>query len=140
MKVQLEEINPKIFVKEGWLKRYSDRSSKINNSKITKENSTYKSVGNEWMIANQQLGAKEEKQFWSQTWERKEQKTKCIYNVEKELQSLEEGLEVDIHLDLFRATLRKVLNSKTIMAYMDTGSEVIPIPSIIDWLYNCVNV
>ena len=53
----------------------------------------YQQVGGEYMRTNQQLDAKERKQFWSQVREQKEhnRKAEWINNMKNKLQRLEEG-------------------------------------------------
>ena len=53
-------------------------------------------------------------------------KTKPMTNLEKELQSVEEGLKVKIHFDSPKKTLKKYQIGKLLamMPYMDTGLKI----------------
>ena len=69
------------------------------------------------------------------TWRQHNRKLEKINKMEKELQGLEEGPKVKLHLDLLRTTLKKVPNRKT------PGHECIHwnwfqnlFPSTTDWL------
>ena len=54
------------------------------------------------------------KRFWSKIWERKDhnKEAEWINNMETELRILEEGPQVEIHLDAFKATLKKYQTGK----------------------------
>ena len=82
----MDEINPKIFAKEGKLGRYWERVKNFNKTghlKITKEIFTYRLM--EGAKTNQQLDAKETKWFLSKISKRKvhNRNSKLINNMEK---------------------------------------------------------
>ena len=69
--IQLEEINQKILVNEGRLKRDRQKNKtitdKIGHSKTTKENAINKFGGYDTKTY-QQPDARETEQFWSEIW------------------------------------------------------------------------
>ena len=66
------------------------------------------------MTTNQQADEKEAKECFSKIWELKEpnRKAEWTHNKKKELRGFEKGSEVNIHLELMRAILKKVPNWK----------------------------
>ena len=108
-KVQLEETNQKVVVKEGRLKRYRDRTKQYRQNRTfqNSERKFYQPVSGEQAKTYQQLDEKEEKRFWSKIWERKDHNKKAEYinNMETELRILEEGPKVEIHLEYPRQHL-----------------------------------
>ena len=59
----------------------------------------------------QQPNAKETERFWTKTWQLKQhnEKAEWINHITKELEQLEEGLKAEIHTDLLKTTLKKVI-------------------------------
>ena len=66
LKTQLEDINQKIFAKDGTLKRYRDKIKQYKQNRIFQSNEKkfYQQVSREYIKTNQQLDANETKQFW----------------------------------------------------------------------------
>ena len=115
--IQLKVINQKVLAEEGRLKRYWDRTKQYKENWTFQKNERKfeKQVRGEYIKTHQELDAKEAKQFRSKIWEWREhnRKAKWIYNMEKELQSLNEGSKIKIHLNSCRTRLKKVPNWKT---------------------------
>ena len=76
--IELEEINQMILVKEGRLKRYTDRFKQYKQNRTFQNNKikSYQQVGEEHTRTKQQPDAKETKQFCSKIWEGKEHNKK----------------------------------------------------------------
>ena len=60
----------------------------------------------------QQPDPKETERFWTKIWEPKKHKENAewINNITRELDGLEEGLKMEIHVDLLKATLKRISN------------------------------
>ena len=75
----------------------------------------------------QQLDAKETEQFWTKIWQPRKHNeiAEWIKTMTKELEGLEEGLKVEILIDLLKTTLKKYQTGKrqAMMEYMDSGSR-----------------
>ena len=114
--VQLEEINQKILAKEGWLKRYRQRVKQYRQNRIFQNNERkfYQQLGGSDMKTYQQPDAKETERFWAKIWEPKKhnENAKWINNITRELAGLEEGLKIEIHVDLLKTTLKRISNWK----------------------------
>ena len=64
----------------------------------------------------QQPDAKETQRFWTKIWKPKKkhnENAEWINNITKELEELEEGPKTEIHIDLLKATLKRISNWKT---------------------------
>ena len=64
--------------------------------------------------AYQQPDAKETERFWAKIWEPKKhhENAEWINNITRELEGLEEGPEMEIHVDLLKTTLKRISNWK----------------------------
>ena len=58
----------------------------------------------------QQSDARETEQFWSKIWQPREHNKKVEWksNMEKDLEGLEEGPKVEIHVDILKTTLKNI--------------------------------
>ena len=76
--IQLEEINQKVLVKEGRLKRYRQRVKQYGQNRKFKNNKKkfYQQVARDDMKTYQQLDAREAEQFWSKIWQLREHNKK----------------------------------------------------------------
>ena len=114
--MQCEEINQKVLVKEGRLKRYWDRIKQYRQNRTLKKTKIILPPSRWGNVRRQtqQLDDKKTKQFWSKLWKRKEHKRKAKYisNIRKELEGPEEAPMVRINLNSLRTTLKKVSNWK----------------------------
>ena len=110
--IQLEEINQKVLAKEGRLKRYRQR---VKQNKQNSERKFYQQMGGDDTKTYQPLDASETEQCWTKIWQTREhyKKAEWISNITKELEGLEEGPKAEIHIYLFKTTLKKISNWKT---------------------------
>ena len=62
----------------------------------------------------QQPDAKETERFWAKIWKPKKhnENAEWINNITRELDGLEEGPKMEIHIDLLKTTLKRIWNSK----------------------------
>ena len=68
--------------------------------------------------------ANETKRFWTKIWQPREhnEKAEWINNMTKELEGLEDGPKVEIHIDLFETTQKNQTGKRqAMMAYMDSN-------------------
>ena len=109
--VQLEEINQKVLAKEGRLKRYRQRVKQYRQNRIFQNNERkfYQQLGGHDTKTYQQPDAKETEQFWTKIWQPKKhnEKAEWINDMTRELEGLEEGPKVEIHIELLKKTLKK---------------------------------
>ena len=114
--VQLEEINQKVLVKEGRLKRYRQRVKQYRQSRTfqTNERIFHQQLGGSYTKTYQQPDIKEAERFWAKIWQPKKnnENAELINNITRELDGLEEGPEMEIHVDLLRTTLKRISNWK----------------------------
>ena len=114
--VQLEEISLKLLAKEGILKRYRQRVKQYRKNRTFQNNERkfYQQLGGSDTKTYQQPDAKETEQFWTKIWESKKhnENAEWINNITRELEGLEEGPEMDIHVDLLKTTLKRISNWK----------------------------
>ena len=114
--VQLEEINQKVLAKEGRLKRYRQRITHYRQNRTFQNNERkfYQQLGGSDTKAYQQPGIKETERFWTKIWQPKKhnENAEWINNITRELDRLEEGPEMEIHVDLLRTTLKRISNWK----------------------------
>ena len=69
--IQYGEINSKLLVKEGRLKRYRDRIKQCRQKKTSKQQKNYQQVRGEYLKTYQQLDDKVIKQFRRRIWDRR---------------------------------------------------------------------
>ena len=114
--VQLEEINQKIVAKEGRLKRYRQRVKQYRQNRTFQNNESkfYQQLGGSDMKTYQQPDAKETERFWAKIWEPKKhnENAEWINNITRELDGLEEGPKIEIHVDLLKTTPKRISNWK----------------------------
>ena len=115
--VQLEEINQKVLVKERRLKRYQQRVKQYRQNRTFQNNERkfYQQLGGHDTKTYQQPYARETEQFWTKIWQLKKhnEKAEWINDMTRELEGLEEGLKVEIHIELLKKTQKKISNWKT---------------------------
>ena len=91
------------------------------------ERKFYQQMGGDERKTYQQSDARETEEFWIKIWQPREHNKKAeqISNMTKELEELEEGSKVEIHIDLRKTTLKniKLENAKAMMEYMDSDSR-----------------
>ena len=106
--LQLEEINQKILAKEGKLKSY--RQYRQNWTFQNNEKKFYQKLGGSDTKTYQQPDAKETELFWAKIWEpnKHNENAEWIYNITRELDGLEEGPKMEIHVDLLETTLKRI--------------------------------
>ena len=70
----------------------------------------YQQLGESDTKTYQQLDIKETKRFWTKIWQPKKQNENAewINNITRELEGLEEGPKMEIHVDLFKTTLKRI--------------------------------
>ena len=114
--VQLEEINQKVLAKEGRLKRYRQRVKQHRQNRTFQNNERkfYHQLGGGDIKTYQQPDIKETERFWTKIWQPKKhnENSKWINNITRELKGLEEGPKMEIHIDLFKTTLKRISNWK----------------------------
>ena len=114
--VQLEEINQKILAKEGRLKRYRQRVKQYRQNRTFQNNERkfYQQLGGSDTKTYQQPDAKETERFWAKIWEPKKhnENAEWINNITRESDGLEEGLKIEIHVDLLKTILKRISNWK----------------------------
>ena len=114
--VQLEEINQKIRAKEGRLKRYRQMVKQYRQNRTFQNNEKkfYQHLGGSDTKTYQQPDAEETERFWAKIWEPKKHKENAewINNVTRELNGLEEGPKIEIHVVLLKTTLKRISNWK----------------------------
>ena len=78
----------------------------------------------------QQPDAKETEQFWTKIWQPKKHNEKAEWtnDMTRELEGLEEGPKVEIHIELLKKTLKRYRTRKRhdMMEFMDSGSRNSP--------------
>ena len=129
--IQLEEINQKVLVKEGRLKRYQQRvnnTDKTGHSKTTKENSINNLEEMTLKHTNNQMQKKPNDFRLKYGSQKHNEKAEWINNMARELEGLEEGPKVEIHINLLKTTLKKYQTGKhqAMMEYMVPGSRNSP--------------
>ena len=114
--VQLKEINQKVLAKEGRLKRYWQRVKQYRQNRTFQNNERkfYQQLGGSDTKTYQQPDAKETERFWTKIWQPKKhsENAEWINNITRELEGLEEGLKMEIHVDLLKTTLKRISNWK----------------------------
>ena len=107
----LEEKSKGIGVRK---KTKKSKQYKLNWASQNNERKFYQLIEEESSKTYHQVNVKEAKQFWNKIWKQKEngRKAEWINNMEKALQGPEENSKAEIHLHLFKATLKKVPNWK----------------------------
>ena len=114
--VQLEEINQKVLSKEGRLKRYRQRVKQYRQNKTFQNNERkfYRQLGGSDAKAYQQPDIKETERFWTRIWQPKKhnENAEWINDITRELDTLEEGYEMEIHVDLLKTALKRISNGK----------------------------
>ena len=110
--VQLEEINQKILAKEGRLKRYAQRVKQYRQNKTFQKNKMkfYQQLGGSDTKTYQQPDAKENERFWEP--KKHNENGDWINNITRELDGLEEGPKMEMHVDLLKTTLKRISNWK----------------------------
>ena len=108
--VQLEEINQKVLAKEERLKRYRQRVKQYRQNRTFQNNERkfYQQLGGSDTKTYQQPNTKETERVWTKIWQPKKhnENAEWINNITRELDGLEEGPEMEIHVDLLRTTLK----------------------------------
>ena len=71
-------------------------------------------MGGNYTKTYQQPDIKENERFWTKIWQPKKhnENAEWINNITRELDGLEEGPEMEIHVDLLRTTLKRISNWK----------------------------
>ena len=114
--VQLDEINQKVLAKEGRLKRYRQRVKQYRQNRTFQNNERkfYQQLVESDTKTYQQSHVKETERFGAKIWEPKKHKENAewINNITKELDGLEEGPKMEIHVDLLKTTLKIISNWK----------------------------
>ena len=114
--VQLEAINQKVMAKEGILKRYRQRVKQYRQNRTFQNNERkfYQQVGGSDLKTYQQSNIKETERFWTKIWQPKKhnENAEWINNITRELEGLEEGSKMEIHIDLLKTTLKIISNWK----------------------------
>ena len=114
--VQLEEINHKVLAKEGRLKRYLQRVKQYRQNRTFQNNERkfYQQLGGCETKTYQQPDVEETERFWTKIWEPKKhnENAEWINNITRELDGLEEGPKMEIHVDLLKTTLKRISNWK----------------------------
>ena len=114
--VQLEEINQKVLAKEGRLKRYRQRVKQYRQNRTFQNNERkfYQQLEGSDTKTYQQPDIKETERFWTKIWQPKKhnENAEWINNITRDLDGLEEGPEMEIHVDLLRTTLKRISNWK----------------------------
>ena len=127
--VQVKEINQKVIVKEGRLKRYRQRVKQYRKNRTFQNNERkfYQQLGGSDIKTYQQQDIKETERFWTKIWQPKKhnENAEWINNIARELDGLKEGFKREIHIDLLKTTLKKYQTGKwqAIMEYMASGSR-----------------
>ena len=114
--VQLEEINQKVLAEEGRLKRYRQRVKQYQQNRTFQNNErkSYQQLEGSDKKTYEQPDAKETERFWTKIWEPKKhnENPEWINNNTRELDGLEEGPKMEIHVDLLKTTLKRISNWK----------------------------
>ena len=114
--ILLDEIHQKVLGKEGRLKRYRPRLKWYRQKRTFVNNKMkfYQQVGRWWHENILTTGCKRNGTIldWNIATKNHNEKAKCINNMSKKLEGLQEGLKVEIHINLLKKTL-KVSNWKT---------------------------
>ena len=114
--LQLKEINQKVLVKEGRLKRYRQRVKQYKQNRTFQNNERkfYQQLGGHDTKTYQQRDPKETEHFWTKIWQPKKhnEKAEWINNMTTELEGLKEGPKGEIHIELLKKTLKKISNWK----------------------------
>ena len=122
--VQLGEINQKVLAKEGRLKRYRQRVKQYRQNRTFQNNERkfYQQLGGSDTKTYQQPDIKETERFWIKIWEPKKhnENSEWINNITRELDGLEEGSEMEIHVDLLRTTLKKNIQLESVRTWWNT--------------------
>ena len=122
--VQLEEINQKILAKEGRLKRYRQRVKHYRQNRTCKNNERifYQQLGGSDTKTYQQPDAKETERFWAKIWEPKKhnENTEWINNITRELDRLERGPKIEIHVDLLKKNTKKNIKLESARPWCNT--------------------
>ena len=107
-------------------------------SKTTQKNRTfqnnerkfYQQLGGSDTKTYQQLDIKETERFWTKIWQPKKhnENAEWINNITRELEGLQEGAKMEIHIDLLKTTQKVYQTGKrqAIMEYMASGSRNSP--------------
>ena len=115
--VQLEEINQRVLVKEGRLKRYRQRVKQYRQNRTFQNNERkfYQHLGGHDTKIYQQLDARETERFWTKIWQpiKHNEKAEWINDMTRELEGLEEGPKAEIHIELLKKTQKKISHWKT---------------------------
>ena len=114
--VQIVEINQKVMAKEGRLKRYWQRVKQYRQNRTFQNNERkfYQQLGGSDMKTYQQPDIKETERFWTKIWQPKKhnKNAEWINNITREIEGLEEGPKMEIHIDLLKTTLKRISNWK----------------------------
>ena len=115
--VQLEEIKQKVLAKKGRLKRYRQRVKQYRQNRTFQNNEWkfYQQLGGHDTKTYQQPDAKETEQFWTKIWRAKKhnEKAEWISDMTRELEGLEEGPKMEIHIEQLKKTVKMISNWKT---------------------------
>ena len=115
--INLVEINQKVPMKEGRLKRYQQRVKQYrqNGTFQNKERKFYQRVEEDDTKTYWNKDTRETERFWTRIWEPRKhnEKAEWINSMTWELGGLEEGPKAEIYFDLLRKTLKKISNWKT---------------------------
>ena len=107
---------PESTGKEGRLKRYQQRVKQYRQNKTFRNNERkfYQQLGGSDTKTYQQPDAKETERFWAKIWESKKhnENAEWINNITRELDRLEEGPKIEMHVDLLKTTRKRISNWK----------------------------
>ena len=102
--------------KEGRLNRYQQRVKQYRQNRTFQNNERklYQQLGGSDMKTYQQPDIKETKRFWTKIWQPKKhnENAEGINNITRELDGLEEGPEMEIHVNLLKTTIKRISNWK----------------------------
>ena len=105
-----------MLAKEGGLKRYRQRVKQYRQNKTFQNNERkfYQPLGGSDMKIYQQPDIKETERFSTKIWQPKKhnKNAEWINNITRELEGLEEGPKMEIHIDLLKTTLKRISNWK----------------------------
>ena len=104
------------MAKKGRLKRYRQRVKQYRQNRTFQKNERkfYQQLGGWDMKTYQQPDIKETERFWTKIWQPMKHKKNAewINNITRELEGVEEGSKMEIHVDLLKTTLKRISNWK----------------------------
>ena len=105
-----------VMAKEGRLKRYRQRVKQYRQNRTFQNNERkfYQQLGGSDTKTYQQPDIKETERFWTKIWQPKKhnENSEWINNITREIEGLEKGPKIEIHVDLLRSILKRISNWK----------------------------